>query len=355
MKQILFSVAGVFAAFLSTAQITITAADMPVVNDTLRWSASVAVGANLNLGNTGANQTWDYSTLTPMAQGLDKYQLAATINLAYAAIISPTAYGYKVADSIPGLGSALPISINNIYSFYNKKSNPSRFVAEGFAASVVSIPTPAAYSDEDELYYLPLTFGQRDSSTFRLSVSMATLGSYSQKGHRITEVDGWGTIITPFYTSATPALRVRSELMEIDTISFATQKFGIPRNTVEYKWLVNGDHYPALIITTNKTAAGETPTSVRYRDSYRALGVRNIINGQSVSMVAVYPNPATNNVTIDLPNTLYHYAIELFDVTGRLVQHTQNKSSINVSTLPKGQYLIRASGERFTGYGRFVK
>src|SRR5438067_13847963 len=102
MKNLLSIALLALTASVGRAQITITSADMPILGDTLRYSFATAAGSNLNLSNTGANIAWDYSSLTPVGQGLDQYKSAAQVNIAYAALISPQAYGYKVADSIPG-------------------------------------------------------------------------------------------------------------------------------------------------------------------------------------------------------------------------------------------------------------
>ena len=136
------------------AQITINAADMPVNGDTLRYSIGAAMGFNINLADIGTNKTWNFDTLTPTLQGVDAYKTAAQVNLTYAATISPTAYGYKVTDSLP-TGGTLPVSVKDVYSFFSIKSGPSRFVAEAFAANVSGVPVPANYQNEDEWYFFP--------------------------------------------------------------------------------------------------------------------------------------------------------------------------------------------------------
>ena len=159
MKKACLSICSILLATAAGAQIQITATDMPVSGDTLRSSATAATSSGITLSNTGTNYAWDYSSLVPVSQTVANYQLAATVNIAFAVVISPTAYGYKVADSFPtpaGLPISLPVSIKNMYTFYNKKSSPSRFVAEGFGATISGIPTPAAYQDEDEVYLFPL-------------------------------------------------------------------------------------------------------------------------------------------------------------------------------------------------------
>jgi hypothetical protein len=334
------------------AQITIAAADMPVAGDTLRYSIAVDTSFNLGLGNTGANITWDYSGLNRVAQGRDDYKSASQVNITYALTISPNAYGYKIADSIPGS----PVPITDVYTFFSKKTSPSRFVAEAFAANISGFPTPINYSNEDEWYFFPLDFNDFDSSTFRLAYSLTGIGSFSQQGTRKTTVDGWGTIQTPFYTTPANCIRIRSEVEEVDSISFSGQSTGIPRHTIDYKWLVNGQHYPALWIVTNVIAGQEVPSFVRYKDSYHAPTLSVGQSAASVRVLEAYPNPAADGiVTLNVPSGWTTYSVELFDLQGRLAMHTANTAKINMLGLTSGQYIIRVTAGNEIGYVRVTR
>jgi hypothetical protein len=62
----------------------------------------------------------------------------------------------------------------------------------------------------------------------------------------------------------------------------------------------------------------------------------------------VYPNPATNQITIEFPNTLNTKSlIELFDLTGKKVlnskQITQQKMIVNLPHLPQGIYSLKVT------------
>ncbi|MBS1772184.1 MAG: T9SS type A sorting domain-containing protein [Bacteroidetes bacterium] len=337
--------------FSAHAQITITAADMPVVGDTLRYST--VTDAAFVVANTGSGYTWDFSYPMPITQAVDTYKTATAVNFTYGLTISPTAYGYKVADSIPGLGSMLPVSVKSLYTFYNKKTSPSRYIAEGFAAMIAGLPTAVNYQDEDEIYFFPVTTSTNDSSTFRLNFSLATLGSMLQKGYRKTTVDGWGTIKTPYYTTPVNCIRVRSEIHEIDSVTLTAIPFpiGLPNNRVEYKWLVNGEHYPAFWVTCTLNGTTETPTSIRYRDSARAtiLSVPN--TKAAITELNIYPNPATNNtVTIDVPASWMVYDVDVFDIQGKLVSQTKNTSVLNIQSMANGQYVVRVSNGQQLAY-----
>lgn len=80
------------------------------------------------------------------------------------------------------------------------------------------------------------------------------------------------------------------------------------------------------------------------------LNVENHVAGKQV--LRVYPNPASTTVRFDLPGVLLTQ-VTLHDMQGRRVMDVavqQSEPTIDVSSLPKGMYLVRAvgrSGEEF--------
>lgn len=357
MKKLL-TLLGLVLCIESQAQITITSADMPVAGDTLRYSiASPATDTFIVLTDTGASVSWNYS-LTPTSQAVDTYKTATSVNILYALTVPASAYGYKVADSLPGA----PVSIKQLYTFYEDHS--SCFDAVSFGANVSGLPTASNYSKNDTLFNFPLSYGRTDSSNYALNISLATIGSLKQTGYRKRRVDGWGTITTPYYTSGIACIRVRSEIHEIDSVTFSGASFGFPRNTVEYRWLVNGDHYPALFVITTLLPAGggERISSIRYRDSLRTFdttstppvdtvnnGVRQV--AENIAMLKAYPNPAISGiVTIDVPKAWTTFTIDVFDNQSRQVASVANKRVLNLRALPPGQYLARVISGSQVGY-----
>ncbi len=358
MKQIATLV--LFLAAFSTvnAQITITAADMPVNGDTLRYSFASPVGSTINLSDTGTGVTWSYS-FTPIRQGVDTYRNALSVNFAYA-LIGLTAYGYKVADSFP---LPLPgISIQQVYTFFEKKTSPSRYQAQAFAAQISGIPTPINYTTPDVWYFFPLNYLNIDSSNYKLNIALPTIGGIKQVGYRKSRVDAWGTITTPFYTTPTNCIRVRSEIHEIDSIQFGTfPAIGFPRNSVEYKWLVNGDHYPALWVTTNMMPGGtETISNIRYRDNKMpdTTVVDNHVGEvkNNIAVINAYPNPSVGGIyELDIPQEWQNYTIEVYDMLSKEAAVFKNQKKIDISYLPSGRYMGRITSEEGVGYVQLVK
>ncbi|MCO6494532.1 MAG: T9SS type A sorting domain-containing protein [Bacteroidetes bacterium] len=360
MKKLLFIAIACLTTTRISAQITITASDMPVADDTLYFANANPIGSGFNAGDSGASVTWDFSGLNKITTGFDVYQKASKVNIIYGLTISPSAYGYKVSDSIPGMGGVLPVSINDIYNFFNKKNSPSRFIIEGFAAKISGIPTPINYSDEDEIYFFPLNYGDSSFSTFNLNVPIPSIGSLKMAGTRITKVDGWGNITTPYFKTPVNCLRVRSEVIEIDSFLTTFIKIGIPRKTVEYKFLVNGEHYPAVWISGNIVANNEIISNIRYRDSIPTQPDNQDTTGHITSIsnnpysnlsLNVYPNPANKGIiTIDIPQYWNQYVVSLYDAHGRLVLTQDNTNQIDLSVLKSGYYVVQVISNGGVGY-----
>ena len=346
--RVLFTIALLVSLCPVWGQITITAADMPVSGDMLRYSIASPVGSSISLSDTGASVTWNYA-LVPIRQAVDTFKLAAAVNFLYAITVGATASGYKVADSFPGI----PLPIKQLYTFFETKSGPGRYQAKAFAANISGIPTAANYSKPDVWYYLPLNFGNNDSADYSLNFSLASVGGIKQEGYRKTRVDGWGTITTPFYTAPTNCIRVRSEIHEIDSISFGTTTFGLPRNSVEYKWLVNGAHYPALWVTTSIFGGTETISNIRYQDSVRDLNpplpvAAGQLTTNAIKTVNVFPNPSAQGIfTVDVPAEWTTFTVEVYNSLSENVANYINQRCLDLGTMPHGIYLVRImSGDK---------
>ena len=344
MKRLLTILAATFFYHCGYAQITITSSDMPVAHDTFIYSNVTPVGTVISPADSGANTSWSYA-ITPSSQGMDIYKTTAELSLSFT--LPSDLYGYKVADSFPGIVNtvlklAIPgITITDLYTFFEKIDIPSAYAASAFAASINTIPLGTNYTNPDVWYEFPLTYGSSDSNYYSLPINIPGTGGITETGYRKTSVDGWGTITTPYYTTPVNCIRVRSEIHEIDSISFGTTTIGFPNNSVQYKWLVNGDHFPALWVISQVLGGTETITSIKYRDSLRTgLAVHNVSNEKEI--VSAFPNPALNGIfTLNIPASWTNYHLDVFDIKSAIVASQDNERIINLQAFPAGNYYVR--------------
>lgn len=88
-------------------------------------------------------------------------------------------------------------------------------------------------------------------------------------------------------------------------------------------------------------------------------GISGISQSEKELEANIYPNPATENITINFISTSKNTSVKFYDATGRLVKNIENVQSgeneIPLNELEKGLYLINVSDEQSSFTKRFVK
>ena len=318
-KQLLFLAISLLPLASVFAQITITQSDMPSAGDTLRVSYS---NDSIDPLLTDTNYLWDYSYLTPNSQWVNRFDNPSTFvfpfNLLFSAL--NTSYGLEqyTPDSIPGIG----IALDNAYGFFKKSS--SALKQNGLGLTINALPVPFQYNPQDVIYNFPVNYGDMDScnSEFGPPSIIPLPFYYGQKIHRVNNVDGWGTLITPYGTF--PALRVKTLLTIRDTFADSTgMGFAFTRPLqYEFKWLTQGGKIPYLQVNATDAAGTPVVTQISYRDSMRTGVIQIGINepAASVLQVAVYPNPSSNYFVLEysLEKTA-DVSLELLSMDGKKI------------------------------------
>ncbi|MGI4759484.1 MAG: T9SS type A sorting domain-containing protein [Janthinobacterium lividum] len=282
---------------------SLTAADMPVVGDSLRLSqASPALPTGVPpLSRAGANQTWNYAGLVATGQRVVRYNnvstaagalLQFTFNNAFfgpdtrATLVSP--------QGLPAAAGALPVT--DPLEFSAVSSADYRLVGYGGTLSGTAVPvTYASRTQQDVIYRFPLNYGGAadvSNSLLTTPAALASSGYFSQRRQRTNQPDAWGTLTTPFGTFQ--ALRVVTTLADHDSLALG----GAPGQGLtlplvrEYKWLAKGVHVPVLTITTTAVAGNEVVTSVEYRDVFRRFVGLATHSAAAEAGLSAYPNPS---------------------------------------------------------------
>ncbi len=250
MKQSYSALIGLmFALFLyspAQSQITITTDHMPSVGDTVRISTNTYQMFEITDPEiTGQGYTWDYSNLEAANQEVLQFISPLQTPAMYQLTFNP-----QVANLAVPLNSLdfanLPFS--NIYEYY--KNTASAYVRAGYAANVLNFPVPMKFTQPERLYKFPLSISSSpDTSVSEITVQYPTVAYFHLYRKRINQVDGYGTLKTPFGNFNT--LRVKSTVYERDSLYLDSIGTGVPviRNIVEYKWLTTQYPVPVLTIT----------------------------------------------------------------------------------------------------------
>ena len=347
MKSLLFLIL-LIASTSMLAQITIQKADMPAVNDTFRYSTADPLSVT-NPGATGANFTWNYSFLSHTGQYVDTFKSPLQTNFIYAALF----FNADLAGTLAFNQNMGTVTLSEIYNFFNLTN--AKFESMGFGAKINGIPTPVVFDAPDLIYTFPLTYNNMDSSTSSFDLSLPGLGSVFHTQTRINHADGWGTLITPFGTFNT--LRVKSEINTRDSVGGFP--FAVNSKTFEYKWLANGMDVPLMQINTTDNAGIETVTRVFYRDSVRIITSMPDLSFDE-DLIAVYPNPATDRISLTLGSVTGNVSIEIFDINGKMTRQFSNQMTTGKNTFdldldePAGIYFIKITTEEKVFIRKFV-
>ncbi len=366
MKKLLPAIF-VLSAFLSDAQITITSSNMPSLGDSARVSLpnilSLLDASNTDYQTTGSNYFWDFTNMNTNEQTVRQFIAPPGLFSFY---FFPPRFGEKVLDSVPlpaiPVGS-LTLVIKDVHNFYKKNSTTSyNNVGTGMMVSGIPLGATAQAGDEDELYKFPLNYGDRDSTTFSFATPTTTLipFKYKKHGYRITEVDGWGYVSTPYGTE--PCIRVVSTQYATDSIIITNPPFSLPFPNVvrTYQWLTLGEKVPYFEVNGSMFGSTFTPTEVRYRDKARSfVGIKENENQQLA--VAIYPNPAVNELNFVVAKSK-ELNIEIYSASGQSVikksisnTEVMNKHSIDISKLAQGLYSGSLSDGETVQNFKFIK
>lgn len=265
MKKI-FTPIFLIISLLSFGQISIINTDMPRQNDTMRFSLATSGISALQASKTGADTTWDFSKLVANSQDVEKfYAPSATPYVIQFGLLNSATYGIKddALNALGGLGGAAGFSIENVYAFYKNSSAANVLVGRGLTVS--NIPLALNLNPRDTVFKFPLNYGDLDTTYFKGSTTIPSIGGISIQGRRINKVDGWGIIKTPY--GQFNCIRIKTTITETDTILITTIKLPIPNNRTIYSWYTKNERYPILEITQTTGLTGAI--TIKYKDIYR--------------------------------------------------------------------------------------
>ncbi len=287
----------------------------PVVGDNFTLSTS----GYFSQGTSGANQTWNNSTLTPTASsGETCVTVASTTN-----------------------GSSFPIANTAVQggttvSYYNASSTASQNYGYDAGGTLI------IYSNPEDLLHFP--FSYNNTYTDGWAATFVSGGyTYYRKGTTTITADAYGTLTTPNGTY-TNAMRIHMVQAYTDSVYVGAPTV-ITYNNDEYMWYKNGVH-SALAYTYSMVANGSTSTNGGYLSS--ALSVNEIDN--SISMFNVYPSPANSFINVQFNLTESKKAsFKVYNTLGAEMSTTAvedafagiNNYKIDVANLPEGIYFVQ--------------
>ncbi|MBL7707412.1 MAG: right-handed parallel beta-helix repeat-containing protein [Taibaiella sp.] len=296
--------------------INITIDPIPTVN--LGNDTTICAGDNLILdaGNAGATYAWDNSSTgqTRTVNATGTYYVQAYFNQnckAYDTVlvtVSPLPLVDLGADTVLCNGTILTLDAGNPGASYLWDNTTTLQTRDVNAAGQ---------------YYVTVTDGNycTASDTINISIVAPPNGTF-------TATEGPNGAFT-FEASGN----------NIDTYSW---NFGDGNtntgNPVDHTYDQNGNYTVTLTITNE---CGESVEIIRSITVITAVGIHNIIDDKSI---IVYPNPASNQLSIESKGTRTIEYIAIIDALGREVKRAEmynaKKAAIDLSQLSAGMYNI---------------
>lgn len=358
MKKLLLAV-GMFPV-ATFGQIVLTNTHFPVAGDQL--VLSTATDPALDYLSTGANYTWDFSGLTASGQRFTDCrpmsEASSLSNLLFGALAATpykaSYFGPTTDLPLDQLTSVLPVTIDEISQF--SKSNSTALTLVGFEFVISGQGVPAKSDTIETRYAFPLEYGDSYSSHGYTDLDMNPIydAKWIQHRYRESEVDGWGTITTPYGTFN--ALRIHHRIQESDSIYLSIDTLGtwipIPvPEAHEYEWRAMEEKEAILRVKTSVILGTETITAIEYRDEYNGLSVE-----ESAMDFNYFPNPAMDELHIVASEVIDEVVVR--NQQGQQVVGLNGTTSVitaEVGDLPAGVYYLEVKTTGGTKVRLFVK
>ena len=361
MKHILlvFTFCLTFCAL--SAQISINNSVFPVAGDTLRF-ANDALPTGIEIGDAGANQTWNFEGLSGLTQ--ERVYLPASQGANAASFSSADLVVKLVGD----LGEQYYDSDNSTFSLVGTSgSAPGPIdlnIISKYDPPIAELVTPLNYQDQRSISTkLVLPFSaeflpsfitdslpvQPDSIRFRINID------------REEEVDAWGQARIP--AGIYDVLRQkRTEMRETrldvkvgfgpfsfwqDVTDFVVNSTGfefLGMDTVlTYHFLAEEVKEPIAVITADPNT--NQVLNVQFKSSDITTSVKYVNKGKSD--IFAYPNPAIHDVRFEMVNLKSgNYTLKIFNILGMEIWEQSyysygNKTvKVDLTNFRKGTYLF---------------
>lgn len=334
MKKITLSIFSLLTLGLN-AQITLTQAshNLAVGDDYPFQKYDTTASAPRN---TGANQTWNFSTVSTLNATPNGVVFIddATSNPAAPA-------GSTIAEVNSGISTNFYKTTSGIT--YLTGVNQEGVLNANFSAN----PLPIRNWD--------LSYGEGNSfsSTGTFTSSNPNLPSNGNiDGEFNYGVSGYGTLTAPDGTVYSNVLQIIDTTnVNIAWIPQAGIDAGLGITTISYKYYVAGQKHPVVtyedIMQTIFAFNNMTVQMIYWEQTksyslkYSEVGAAGLQDLEA-SAIAVYPNPATNEMFISSTNEVKVY---ILDLNGSIVKTTTGIGiqTINIENLQNGTYLLQLS------------
>lgn len=295
----------------------------------------------------GANAVWTFNAIPTNGT-------SSEVNVAPTAAEITTFPG---STSVHVTTTAAP-SPSNVAKIYNKLTAGNVFSLTGFDANGVILN----YVTNNALIgTFPLNFGYTNNDvTAGTFTNGTTSGTFT--GTAKTDYDSYGTLNLGV-VGFDPIVKTVYRIKLAQNINLSIPFFGSIGTVTQtsYTYYVNNGgviepFFRDTSFTVNVPLLGEPQNTNQAQVFTNALTLGIESSNLLANAIGVYPNPASNFITINNKNNLPINAISIADTNGRIVLETKNATStIDINNLSKGIYLVNITSEFGNSVKKLVK
>lgn len=331
-----------FFAGLAQAQPVISTSVLPNIGDVV--TLTVADTINVNPGNAGANQTWNFANLQPLSG------------------TQPTTNQYIAPAGTPYFGNFPSATIVTkvlqdtvVYAYFREEPNQFLYLGAG------SIVYDQLFSNPDAQLKYPTNFNATYQDDFAYSTDAGNAFVFYSEGSRTVKYDAYGTLTTPLGTFQN-AMRIKATSSQIDSTGLPGFEIINQTNLTTYAWLVAG--HPGTMASVYYTQTITETRIVGFDTTIITSPVTKAVNYVSASSVGAFelapslegitdlnlgPNPATDqlNLRFKANNGEQDLKLLITDASGRVLQTQafasvlgENTLPLSVGQLPSGAYFL---------------
>jgi hypothetical protein len=341
MKKIVLLSLIIFLSITAYCQFAITSSNLPSVGSSYSVDYLDTTGANH--GPAGSSQSWDFSS----------YAVSSSATISYT-----TPSGQPGASYFPNATLVTQSGISYVYYLANSSENTTLGVYETASGTTVI----QSYSNPEVNFTFPFNYNTTQHDVFVGTTNETQLGttitSY-RTGNDTSSSDGYGTVKGPNGINYS-VVRVKTVQNFHDSTDYGYGDYGIQNTRYEtYNYFQQNTGYPIISLsyyfTNMYDTFGSSSSAINKSLTFYSSGVSGLNTNSISKETKIYPNPATDKLTIELPANKV-YQLTLSDMTGKAILSsdkgdisiTGNIAVANVSSLSKGIYLLEiiSNGEK---------
>lgn len=352
MKKIL-TICFVILCAQAFAQIQITSSYAPVSgNIFLSYDADTT---NVNPGNSGASQTWNFASLVQIGDSN------------YATFVSPssTPNGSAYPSATVAGGLSDPVS-GSVYTYY-QATGSSLSILGTVVTSTQTLNIPL--SDPLVIQTYPLNYGNSSNDNYSGSGVFGS-GTIKRRGTISISYDAYGTIVLPSGTVNNVARIKLVQTVTDSTFIGVNYISSVSTTTTTYQWYKQNYKFPLMEIsnsTTNSYPSGSVTKSksVSFVKNAATIGIvnNNISVADGYKLYNNYPNPfnPVTQIRFSIPKNEF-VSLKIYNSLGEeaaeLISQNLNQGdytySFDASRLTSGAYFYTLKSGDFTETKRMV-